>query len=148
MSDKIYIPQSHRFQGRPDRWCEVCNLPDRDSIHRLLSIADEIDQAAGLVIDRQIARLFFGGQVEPYSTEMESAWKIVEAGNRFPGTEEIALGFELQRRWNSSEFKWEAQYRWLATFTAHLGLSATALGDTAPLAICRAAIKVGAFGQV
>ena len=23
----------HDFKGRPDRWCEVCNLPDRNPIH-------------------------------------------------------------------------------------------------------------------
>jgi len=49
MSD-IYNPQSHRFQGRLDRWCEVCNLPDRDSIHFPPPLSgDEIDQVvAGL----------------------------------------------------------------------------------------------------
>lgn len=26
-------PQMHEFVGRSDRWCEVCNLPDRNPIH-------------------------------------------------------------------------------------------------------------------
>src|SRR3990172_663989 len=141
---------SHRLQGRPDRWCEVCNLPDRDSIHSSPPLSgDEIDQMpVGLDLDKLVARMFFNGSVEPYSTEMASAWKIVEAGIRFSGTAEGALGFELQRGWSSSELKWEAKRRWLATFTAHLGLSVTALGDTAPLAICRAAIKTGLDSKV
>ncbi len=27
----------HEFVGRLDRWCEVCNRPDRHSIHKLTS---------------------------------------------------------------------------------------------------------------
>ena len=141
MSD-IYIPQSHRFQGRPDRWCEVCNLPDRDSIHFSPPLSgDEIDQVvAGLGVDRLIARMFFNGQVEPYSDEMASAWKIVEAG--------IAAGFILQKRQDSDDIKWKAQDRWFASFATNMIHRATSTGDTAPLAICRAAIKTGLDSKV
>lgn len=28
--------KSHAFQGRSDRWCEICNQPDRAAIHKVL----------------------------------------------------------------------------------------------------------------
>ena len=31
----------HEFQGRLDRWCEVCNLPDRHPIHDTLRVQAE-----------------------------------------------------------------------------------------------------------
>ncbi len=34
-ADQREVP--HEFTGRLDRWCTSCNLPDRNSIHRLAS---------------------------------------------------------------------------------------------------------------
>jgi hypothetical protein len=28
----------HEFQGRQDRWCEVCDLPDRHEVHKMSNI--------------------------------------------------------------------------------------------------------------
>lgn len=40
----------HQFQGRLDRWCEICNLPDRHPIHRWDRAQAEINENSRLPI--------------------------------------------------------------------------------------------------
>ncbi len=32
---QIVMQQKHPFRGSSDRWCEICNRPDRDEIHNI-----------------------------------------------------------------------------------------------------------------
>jgi hypothetical protein len=67
-------------------------------------------------------------EVLPYSTDVAAAWQVVERMR--------ARGFALELHY---EFGWSRQ--WVADFSNDGWLSTgEQLGDTAPLAICRAAL--------
>lgn len=92
---------------------------------------DEMD--AGPKMDGLVAKYLMGfptlhpelpHKMLPYSTDIAFAWKVVEA------IEEETTKLTLLRG-QSSQFYWTAQF----------GGSIPGRGETAPLAICRAALK-------
>ena len=58
------MKKKHLFKGRRDRWCEICNLPDRNPIHRVEAVDWEKPmlrqgfqkQVAQMAIDRGLSR--------------------------------------------------------------------------------------------
>lgn len=48
--DRFSTDAPHEFKGRLDRWCELCNKPDRDPIHKAL-------RAGEVAADKRMERL-------------------------------------------------------------------------------------------
>jgi len=66
-----------------------------------------------------------------YSTDIAAAWTVVERV--------IALGYHFATDYDAELSKHD--YEWTATVGNYKGVHAHEYGDTAPEAICRAALK-------